>query len=222
MVPDIALLLTEISVWVVLWGRMPISLNPPGLTCCSPAAQRIVVIRHARRSRTGLPTGWRFHNNYSTLRVICLEVFRLAGPCVQTPQPPTGLFGRYVRRRRDIAILHPLDADSLNGFFRLELVQIRHEDLHTSLGRHTGISVDQLVLVMKQIEVEPRIIRNIDHDEIDVMHSEPPEVEGAATEPQKIPPLLYMDHSLSISVDFFEIRIDDADAGELTTNMGRR
>ena len=98
--------------------------------------------------------------------------------------------------------------------FVTELVQIGHEDLQAGLRSHAGIAVHKLLLIVSKVEIEPRVIREINHNEIDVMHGELSEVDGAITELKKIAPLLDPCHStLSISVNFFEIRVDNAYAG---------
>src|SRR6266568_8791118 len=97
---------------------------------------------------------------------------------------------------RGIAIFKPLHADALVCFVVAKLVQIGHEDLQTCLRSHASIAVHKLFLVVSKVEIEPRIIRHINHDEIYLTHGELSEVEGAVTKPQKIAPLLNMFHSI--------------------------
>ena len=117
-----------------------------------------------------------------------------------------------IRRRGNVAVLKPLHTDVLVCLIVRELVQIGHEDLQTGLRSHAGIAVHKLFLIMSKIEIEPRVIRKINHDEIDMMHRELSEVQGSVPKLQKIAPLLVFFSLLGIPVTFLEIRVDDTHA----------
>jgi len=119
-----------------------------------------------------------------------------------------------IGRRGNIAILEPLNTDVFVRFLSLaETIQIGHEDLQAGLRSHAGIAVHELFLIVSKIEIEPCVIRNIDHDEIDGLHGEPSKVDGAITKLQKIAPLLGGYNIFSTSVNFFKIGVDDSYAG---------
>ena len=75
---------------------------------------------------------------------------------------------------------------------------------------------------MIKVEIEPRGIPKINHDEIHVMHRELSEVNRAIAEPQEITPLFDAGLGiLSVSVSLFDVGGDDAYLGQLPVDMRR-
>ncbi len=119
-------------------------------------------------------------------------------------------------------MFEPLHADVLASVVFRQIIQVRHEDLQAGFGSHAGVAVDQLVLIVVEIEIKPRVIREIHHDEIHVMHGEFSEVYGPVVQSQKVSPLFDAGQSVfAISENFFDIRSNYAHFGQLSTNMGR-
>lgn len=69
-------------------------------------------------------------------------------------------------------MLHPLQADALVPFAFRKLIQIGHKDDQSSFWSHVRVPVHQLVLIVVEIQVEPRVIGEIHHREVHVAHGQ--------------------------------------------------
>ena len=76
-------------------------------------------------------------------------------------------------------MFQPLQADVLASLVLRQSVQIGHEDLQSSFWSHAAVAVHQLILIVVEIEIKPRVIREIYHDQIHVMHGKLPEIDRA-------------------------------------------
>jgi hypothetical protein len=132
------------------------------------------------------------------------------------------LLDRNVKRQRAVAVFEPFERDALASFFWSLLIEVRHEDLEASLCGHASVAVDELSLVVDEVKVKPRVLRGIDHREIDVVHGELAEVERSPAQAKKIVPLCKASLVVArVAVDNFDVWWADTYGGKLTVDMRR-
>src|SRR5437763_1741173 len=139
--------------------------------------------------------------------------------------PAPGLMrsrGCYLRRRRDIAVLEPFNISVLLCFARRNVTQVRHEYLQTRIRCDTSVAAGQLLLVVREVQIKPGIFRDVDHDQVHVIHGQLAEVKGAAFQAQEVAPLFDAIYGfLAVAKDLFEVGILDPYFGEVSLDVRR-
>src|ERR1700730_42855 len=73
---------------------------------------------------------------------------------------------------------------------------------------------------MGQIEIAPGIVREVHHDEVNMVHGELSKIDRAALKLQKIAPLRDPRQIFSrVPVYLFDVGVNNAHAGKLSTDM---